>query len=368
MIEVLLFGLSKNRGGIETYLKKIWDNIDRAQFHFSFIDMTGEGRTPCFYDELSVSGCDFYKITPRNVSIRKNRADLEKLFKLKHFDILHFNVNTLSYILPVEEALKNECKVVIHSRSSNASTTRLITKLLHQVNKVRVQHMDLTRIAVSRMAGEWLFGNSSFKIYHNGVNTEIFRYSNENRKRIRKELGCEGKTVIANVGAFLPVKNHRFMVNAFEEFLKIRPTSSLWFIGDGPMRKEIEDFVVSKKLEGKVLFLGIRKDMPELYAAMDLFWFPSLYEGFGNVVLEAESEGVPCLLSNCVPKDTMIADNVFSFNLDRPLNEWAIKMDECANAQKANRELCYKEIEEKGASVKDEIIRLETLYKSILEE
>lgn len=368
MIEVLLFGLSENCGGIETYLKKIWDNIDHDQFHFSFIDMTGDNRFPCFYDELSASGCDFYKITPRNVSIKKNKADFEKLFKLNHFEILHFNVNTLSYILPVEEALKNDCKVVIHSRSSNASTTRFITKLLHKINKVRVQHMNLTRIAVSKVAGEWLFGSSRFEVYHNGVDTDIFRYTEENRRKIRKEFGCEHKTVIANVGAFLPVKNHKFMVDAFEEFLKIRSNSSLWFIGDGPMRKEIENLVVSKKLEDKVLFLGIRKDMSELYAAMDLFWFPSLYEGFGNVVLEAESEGVPCLLSDCIPQDTMIADNAFSFSLDRPLSEWAIKMDESAKAQKNNRELCYKEIEEKGASVKDEIIRLEILYKSMLEK
>lgn len=366
MINVLIFGLSDNRGGIETYLEKIWRCIDHTQFHFGFIDMTGEGNVPCFYDELVASGCDFYKITPRNESITKNKADLERLFKLKHFDILHFNVNTLSYILPVKEALKNDCKVVIHSRSSNASTSRFITKWLHKINKVRVRHMDLTRIAVSGMAGEWLFGSSRFEVYHNGVDTDIFRYSDENRKKIRKEFGCENKTVIANVGAFLPVKNHKFMVDVFEEFLKLHSNSSLWFIGDGPLRKDIEDLVVSKKLEGKVLFLGIRKDMPELYAAMDLFWFPSLYEGFGNVVLEAESEGVPCLLSDCVPKDTMITDNVFAFGLNRPLNEWAIKMDECVNAQKTNRELCYKEIEEKGASVKDEIIRLETLYRSIL--
>lgn len=368
MIEVLLFGLSENRGGIETYLEKIWNHIDHSQFHFSFIDMTGEGRVPCFYDELTASGCDFYKVTPRRVSVKQNKDDIKRLFKDKHFDIFHFNVNTLSYIFPIEEALKSGCKVLIHSRSSNASTTSFITKWLHQVNKIRVHNMDLTRIAVSSMAGEWLFGDSSFEVYHNGVNTEIFRYSEENRSRIRKELGCEEKTVIANVGAFLPVKNHRFMISAFEEFLKIRPASSLWFVGDGPMRKEIEELVVRKELEDKVMFLGIRKDMPELYAAIDLLWFPSLYEGFGNVVLEAESEGVTCLLSERVPRDTIINDNVFSFGLDRTLNEWALKMDECAKAQKSNREFCYKEIEEKGASVKDEIIRLETLYKSMLEE
>ena len=73
MIEVLLFGLSMNRGGIETYLYKIWTNIDKKNFHFNFIDMTGEGNEPCFYKELSETGCRFYKITPRNVSISQNK-------------------------------------------------------------------------------------------------------------------------------------------------------------------------------------------------------------------------------------------------------------------------------------------------------
>ena len=366
MIEVLLFGLGTNRGGIETYLEKIWRHIDHSQFHFNFIDMNGGGNTPCFYDELVASGCAFYKITPRNVSVRKNRDEIKKLFKNNHFDIFHFNVNTLSYVLPVEEALRNGCKVLIHSRSSNATTTRLITKLLHYINRLRVQHMDLTRIAVSIMAGQWLFGNSDYEIYPNGVDTENFKFSEEKRVRIRKEFGCEEKTVIANVGAFLPVKNHRFMVNAFEEYLKINPDSSLWFIGDGPLREEIETLVRQKKLQEHILFLGVRNDMSDLYAAMDLFWFPSLYEGFGNVVLEAECEGVPCLLSDCIPQDTMVADNTFSFSLDKSLNDWALKINDAVKEQIQNRENCYKEMEMKGVSVKDEILRLETLYRSML--
>lgn len=364
MVEVLQFGLSENRGGIETYLRKIWRYIDKTQYHFSFIDMTGEGRFPCFYDELYATGCSFFKVTPRSVSVRKNREDIRRLFSENHFDIFHFNVNTLSYVYPVEEALRNGCHVIVHSRNAGTAPNSFITKWLHSINKVRLKRMDITRIAVSNMAGEWLFGDSHFDVYHNGVITDNFKYSKVNRQMIREDLGCLDKLVIANVGAFLPAKNHMFMVNVFEEFKKTHPNACLWFIGDGPLRKDIESVVRNKGLQSCVLFLGVRKDLEKLYAGMDLFWFPSLYEGFGSVILEAECEGVPCLVSDCIPLDALIADNTFSFDINKTTNEWVLKMDEAIKAQKSNREYCYKEIENMGASVKNEITRLEKLYSS----
>ena len=366
MIEVLYFGLSTNRGGIETYLYKIWKYMDHSQFHFNFIDMTGEGSLPCYYDELIHNGCSFFKITPRYVSFKKNKEDIRRLFRDNHFDILHFNVNTLSYLFPVEEALRNGCKVVVHSRNAGAAANGKLTLFLHNINKIRLRYMDVCRIAVSSMAGKWLFGNSEFKVYMNGVATEEYIFLEENRKKVREELGCSNKVVIANVGAFLPAKNHVFMVEVFEKFLVTQPESSLWFIGDGSGRSAIQHLVKKKGLTDKILFLGVRKDMQELYAGMDLFWFPSLYEGFGNVLLEAECEGVPCLISDCIPQDALIADNTFSFSLKSTHEDWVEKMVQALAAQKKDRTICYKEIEEKGASVGAEINRLEKLYKSLV--
>jgi glycosyltransferase involved in cell wall biosynthesis len=229
MIEVLLFGLSDNMGGIETYLKKIWDNIDKSRFHFNFIDMTGANRQACFYDELSQSGATFYKITPRRESVLKNRRDLNRLFKEHHFDIFHFNVNTLSYLVPVEVALKNGCAVVVHSRNAGASKNK-ITRLLHVLNKKRLQRMPVHRIAVSPLAGDWLFGSSNFDVFFNGVDTQRFQYTDENRKKIREEQRCTDKLVIGNVGAFTPAKNHRFMVDVFEKVKEKNPDMTIWAV------------------------------------------------------------------------------------------------------------------------------------------
>lgn len=366
MIEILQFGLGANRGGIETYLKKIWDHIDHSRFHFNFINMTGEGSQPCFYEELKASGCAFYPVTPRSVSPRKNQEDLRRLFRERHFDILHFNVNTLSYMYPVEAALRADCKVLVHSRSNGLINNSRFTKLLHEINKRRLGHMDVTRIAVSKMAGEWLFGRTPFRVYPNGIAAEQFAFDPENRKRVREETGCTGKRVIGHVGAFIPAKNHRFMVEAFEELSRHDPDAVLWLIGDGGGRAEIERLVREIGLQEKVLFFGNRKDMPALYAGMDMLWLPSLHEGFPNVILEAQCEGLPCLISDCIPQDALVADNTFSFGLDQPLNQWANKIEEALLAQKEKREECWRELEERGFSAKDEVKRIEALYSSIL--
>ncbi len=366
MIEILLFGLSSNRGGIETYLKKIWDNIDHDRFHFNFIDMVGEESKPCFYHELVESGCSFFKITPRRVSVKKNRNDFKTLFEQNHFDIFHFNVNTLSYLLPVELALKNNCRVIVHSRNAGASNN-ILTKILHNINKKRMKHMNVYKIAVSHDAGFWLFGDKNFEVYHNGVDTGKFKFSLEKRQKLREIENVGDKIVVGNVGAFLPAKNHRFIVDIFFEFLKQKNNAILWLVGDGDGRKEIEDLVRQKGIEDSVRFLGIQKDMPSIYSAMDVFLFPSFYEGFPNAVLEAECEGLPCLISDCIPQDVKLFDFVDSCSLSNNASLWAGKLISLLHKNDFDRQSKSVELEKMGASVRSEIARLEKLYLSLAE-
>ena len=362
MIEILQFGLSRNQGGIETYLKKITENIDKTKYHFSFIDMTGN-QSPAFYNELKAEGCDFYKITPRSISVRKNKKDLQKLFSEHEFDILHFNVNTLSYIQPIKAALANDCKVIIHSRSAGMSYSARTT-LLHKWNKKIVEHLPVKRIGVSQLACDWLFGkDSDSTVYPNGVDTNRFAFSKEKREIIRKSFGCENKLVVGHVGAFLPVKNHKFTVEVFETLKKQREDAVLWLVGEGELMQDIRNVVHEKGLDDSVLFLGKRNDLPDLYSGMDVHLLPSYFEGMPNVILEAQTSGLPCIISDTVTREVNVRNNVKYLPIDKDPEVWTKMIADLINDPDNSRIDAYHDMNDNGWSVTQEIERIEELYE-----
>lgn len=365
MIEVIFYGLSENRGGIETWIKNLADHIDRTAFHFSFIDLTAPDAHPCFYEELKALGADFYKITPRSSSVIQNRKELDKLFTEHHFDILHFNAVTLSYVLPVEIALKHGCKVVVHSHSSGVDS-KSVTAVLHKLNKAFLSFCPIKRVAVSELAGKWLFGKREFNILYNGIDTERFGFNAEARDRIREQLHCENKILIGHVGAFLPVKNHRFILEVFKTLKRKLPNAALCLLGDGPIRRDIEKMAAEKGLEEDVIFCGNRKNVQEYYAAMDLFLFPSLYEGFPISVIEAQCEGLSCVISDAITKEVVLKKSTKQIPLSSDVTEWVKAVSEGIEAgKKIDRTSAFKEIEASGFSLNEEINRIEELYSSL---
>ena len=147
MLKIIHHGLDSTLGGIETYLNKIYSYIDRSNFHFDFIG----NNNICFYDEFRSMGSNFFKIDSRRESLLKYRKQLNDLFKLNYFDILHCHLNTLSDIDPILAALKSNCKVIVHSRSAGMENS-IFTNVLHNINFLRLPRKSITMIAVSNEA------------------------------------------------------------------------------------------------------------------------------------------------------------------------------------------------------------------------
>lgn len=320
MIRVLHYGMSPNLGGIETYLLNLARTVDASRFQFDFV-YSDYGQLPVFAPDLPSSR--FFGVTPRRVSPRRNRRDLDELFANEQFDILHFHANTASYVAPVKVALRHGVRVVYHSHNAGASRSRL-TVALHRWNRRTLPWSTITKVAVSSEAGRWMFGSQPFEVIHNGIDVNAFAFDPLARAAVRAELGiAEDAFVVGSVAAFLPAKNHAFLLRVFAEVSRWDPGARLLLVGSGPLEETVRRQTRELGLDDKVLFLGRRSDVPELLAAMDRLLFPSVHEGFPLVTIEAQAAGLPCLLSEAVTPEVAVTPLVEQLPLTTSPSHWA---------------------------------------------
>jgi len=358
MIKVLHYGLSKNKGGIETYLLNLTTHIDKSKYHFGFIDF--ENGKVSFREELLGMGCSFHSLTPRRKSHVNYIKELSGL--VAQYDIVHCHFNTLSDIAPVLIAVKEKRKAIVHSRSSNAPNS-LLTRTAHLINSYRLPHDEIYRIAVSQHAGEWLFGTQiGFDVINNGVDIGKFLFQQEKRLKIREALNLRDSFVVGHVGTFLPVKNHLFILEVFKRLISKKNNIVLLLVGDGPLRKEIMTLVQKSGLGESVLCLGQRDDIGELMSAMDVLLLPSKYEGFPNVLMEAQINKLPCISSDSITNEVKISELCCFLPINDP-QPWCQEIMRIADDTTLHRNMPLENMER--FSIQSMTKRIETIYDAL---
>lgn len=367
MIRVLHYGLTNHLGGIETYLYKLTSEIDRSKFQFDFL-ILGEEK-PCYYEELKSMGCEFKIVPARNDSYLGNIAEISSLLEEEKYDVVHCHLNSLSYVTPAIQALKKGIPTIIHSRNAGIKKS-IKSKLFHKINYQRVSKSTATKLAVSDYAGEWMFGKkSNFKVVNNGINIEKYRFDLSARESIREKLGFSPEDqVFINVGALRKQKNHFFLLEVFKAYKKMSDKNvKLLLVGEGPLRKDIENYLINNDLNKDVLLLGNRDDIPKLLSSADCFLFPSFYEGFPNALLEAETSGINCLVSDTITQEAIVNDNVKVLSINDGVEIWVNSIRKLGSSMGEERVLYSKNINDKGFSTKKEIERIEKIYLKLVE-
>lgn len=190
-----------------------------------------------------------------------------------------------------------------------------------------LQKEDLTLIALHDGMNQELrslFDTENVVTVNNGVNLEKFHKELYNRQEVRTVLGMNENTfLVGHIGRFHEQKNHEFIIRVFEEVYKKNKNAHLLLIGVGELLEKIKAQIQSKNLSECVTILHNRNDIPQLIYAMDVFLFPSKWEGFGNVLIEAQSMGVPCVISDRVPAYAVLNENVSVLTLDTSVEQWA---------------------------------------------
>lgn len=188
------------------------------------------------------------------------------------------------------------------------------------------------RFACSRSAGVWLFGakqveKDTFRVIPNAIQLDRFIYSEEKRKDMRSKLEiAENERAFVCVARFSPQKNHTYLLKVFQAIKAKRTDSKLYLVGKGELEQDIRNQVELLGLEDSVVFLGSRSDVGDILTAMDAFLFPSFYEGFGTVIVEAQCSALPMLASDTIPSETKLCDSVEFASIKEEPAVWADKI------------------------------------------
>ena len=341
-------------GGVEAVVMNYYRHIDRTKIQFDFICDNDSTNIP--YDEIKSLGGKVILIPPYQ-KVVKYHKELKKILKEGNYHIVHSHINTLS----VFSLYAAKCAgVPVRIAHSHSTTNKKEWKknLLKQVLRPFSKLFATNYMACSELAGRWLFGDKVYnqgKVYvlNNAIDLDKFAYNEEIRKNKRKEFDIKDDTlVIGHIGRFVEQKNHRFLIDIFNEIHKNNSNSVLLLVGQGPLEDEIKEKVKTLGLTDSVIFAGQRTDANELYSAMDVFVLPSLYEGLGMVAIEAQVAGLPCILSTEVPKEAIISIQTKSVDLNEPVSKWCEKIlanDGCTrnnkicnekyNIEKSNKKL-----------------------------
>ena len=329
-IRVLQVFASLNRGGAEIMLLTLHKAIDREKVQFDYIANETNQEFSLVKDITALGGKVYY--VPKYLILnhfKYKNAWKQILRENNQWHIIHAHHTAPAFIF-FKIAKKYGTKTISHSHiaSSNSSLKSMI-KIYFRKKMIRFSD---NQFACSHAAGRWMFGKREYFMLKNAVDAKCFAFDNQKRESVRNSLALNDYLIFGHFGRFTEQKNHQFLISIFFEINRIHEKSRLLLLGSGPMLEKIRKQVKDSGLSDKVLFMGVRDDIPEFINGLDMFIFPSRYEGLPVTLVEAQANGLPCLVSDRVTKEIKITDNVEFLSLDEPATTWAQRALEMAQA------------------------------------
>lgn len=353
-------------GGVEAVVMNYYNNIDRTKIQFDFICDNDSTNIP--YNEIEKLGGKVILIPPYEKFIKYHKV-LKKMLKDGKYTIVHSHINTLS-VFSLWAAKAAGVPIRIAHSHSTTNKKEWKKNFLKQLFRPFSKLYATEYMCCSELSGRWLFGNKEYNkgnvyLLNNAVDLNKFKYDEKIRKEKRKKLKINDDTlVIGHIGRFVEQKNHRFLIDIFNEIYKKNHNSILLLAGQGPLMDEIKQKVIELKLENNVIFLGQRNDVSELYQVYDVFLLPSLYEGLPVVGVEAQATGNLCYLSNEMTKETKVLDSTIFMSLNDTAEEWATQI--LNSIKKYKKHDTSNEVSKYGFNIKKEAKKLEEKYQNYI--
>ena len=329
-------GIMKRAGAETMVMQYLRQLVKDERFEFSIL-VHGYNRGD-YDEEITSLGVPIYHVPIRGKHPITYASTVKKVFKAHPVDIVHCNMDSAcgNFL-----SLARKCGIqnrIAHSHTTKYQAKNGIKRLIGVHSKKKIHNVATIRLACSKKAGQWLFEGDPFEIVNNAINLSLYYPKKEIYVGKREELGISDKTfVVGHVGRFCYEKNHKFLLQVFAKVNENYQNSRLLLVGTGELMDTIKAFAKKLGIESKILFLGMRTDIPELLQAMDCFVMPSIFEGLPVAGIEAQAAGLPCLYADTITPEICMTNYMEQLPLDDP-NEWAkkvIKMHGKRNADKA---------------------------------
>ncbi|MBQ3802891.1 MAG: glycosyltransferase [Oscillospiraceae bacterium] len=317
-------------GGIESFLFNTLSRMDLSGMEIDLV--AAEIRESIFSKPLEEKGVRFIELSGSTRNIPKNHREFRKLLRSRNYSVIHINAfQGMAFYYAHLGRAAGVSKILVHSHNSGLRNSLLKREklLLHKAYSVRYAEDVTDYWACSRLAAEFLFPDSVMKqqgfiFVPNAVDIERFCFDPTVRTRIRKELGVEEKLVLGNVGRLCEQKNQSFLLDVLSGLINRGMDCNLLLVGSGPAMEELKRKAEELNLQKSVIFTGVSSHVEELLCAMDVFLFPSLFEGLPISVIEAQASGLPVIYHDILAEEAAIMPDFSVLPLE--VEKWVEKI------------------------------------------
>lgn len=363
MLRVLHVIGKMDRAGAETLIMNIYRNIDRSKIQFDFLLYSLEKGD---YDkEIIELGGKIYRMPSFKGYNYLDLARKTKNFFDKHpYKIVHGHIGSLAPMY-LFFAKKKGAFTIAHSHSTDS--TILWKRIVHSLLSRPVVYIADFYFGCSYQAGVDRFGkniveSNRYKIIKNAIDVDSFSYSQKRHAQLKEDYNLSEKIIFGHVGRFDEQKNHKYLLQIFKRVSEKIDNAVLLLVGRGELENAIKKDIIKFGLEEKVKLLGVREDIPDLMNLFDVFVFPSLYEGLGIVCIEAQAAGLPCFVSDTVPDEAIVSDNIWKLSLNSSAEEWTSVI--VKQIKTFSRKDSTASVRKAGYDIKTEVCDLISFYES----
>lgn len=329
MRRVCIYCQTWESGGIEAFLNNILQHMDLAELQ---VDIVADSlKESVFTDGLKLRGITFRELSGSSRALMQNYRCFAKLLDKQRYDVIHLNVFQALSLAFLPLARRKGVPIRIahsHNTMLRQSRTRQLKLGIHSLAK-QLFARDATELwTCSDAAARFMFpaallSERGYRFIPNGIDLRRFQLDEGEREKIRKQLGLEKAFVLGNVGRLCYQKNQSFLLDVFARVYAQDASARLLLVGEGEALAKLKEKAVRRSLSDKVIFYGTTPRVERLLWAMDVFVFPSVFEGLGIAAIEAQAAGLPTICSDGVPREALASSLAQQIPLAAPVEQWA---------------------------------------------